>query len=48
MDKLPSVSIKDRVSARNKIVNDFIEAHYGGSWEDDVVKEIYTSTKAIY
>ena len=43
MDKLPSVSIKDRVSARSKIVNDFIEAHYGGSWEDSVEKEIYTN-----
>lgn len=43
MDKLPRASINERVSARKKIVKDFIEAHYGGSWEDPEEKEIYTN-----
>ena len=43
MDKLPDASISNRVNARKKIVNDFIEAHYGGSWEDPEEKEIFTN-----
>lgn len=46
MNKLPEANSFERINARKKIVADFIEAHYGGSWEDTKEKSI--STNPLY